>query len=90
MKNLYNSDISAILHCAAQPSHDWSYKDPKLDFEINSYATLKILESFKKYSPNAFFIYMSTNKVYGDNPNKLKIIENTLKLYSKCRLFFKI
>jgi len=73
--NLYNSDISAIVHCAAQPSHDWSYKDPKLDFEINSYATLKILEAFKKYASNAFFIYMSTNKVYGDNPNKIQLIE---------------
>ncbi len=85
--NLYNSDISAILHCAAQPSHDWSYKDPKLDFEINSYATLKILESFKKYSPNAFFIYMSTNKVYGDNPNKIELIEEQYR-YEHCEKYF--
>lgn len=73
--NLYSSDIFSIIHCAAQPSHDWSYKDPKLDFEINSYATLKILEAFKKYCSNAFFIYMSTNKVYGDNPNKIELNE---------------
>ena len=85
--NLYNSDISAILHCAAQPSHDWSYKDPILDFEINSYATLKILESFKKYSPNAFFIYMSTNKVYGDNPNKIELIEEQYR-YEHCEKYF--
>jgi CDP-paratose 2-epimerase len=71
----YNSDIFAIIHCAAQPSHDWSYKDPMLDFEINAYATLKILESMKKFSQNAFFILMSTNKIYGDNPNKLTLIE---------------
>jgi CDP-paratose 2-epimerase len=71
----YNSDIFAIIHCAAQPSHDWSYKDPMLDFEINAYATLKILESMKKFSQNAFFILMSTNKIYGDNPNKLMFIE---------------
>lgn len=71
----YNSDIYAVIHCAAQPSHDWSYKDPILDFNVNAYATLILINNVYKFSPNAFFIYMSTNKVYGDNPNRLKLDE---------------
>ena len=73
--NKYSSDIKLIIHCAAQPSHDWAYKDPMLDFKTNAEGTLNLLENFKKYCPKAVFINLSTNKVYGDNPNKLKILE---------------
>lgn len=67
--------VTAIIHCAAQPSHDWAYKDPVLDSKINAFATLYLMVNIKKYCPNAFVIYMSTNKVYGDNPNKLLLKE---------------
>ena len=71
----YSKKISVIIHCAAQPSHDYGKNYPFLDFHINATGTLNLLELTKKYSPNAPFIFMSTNKVYGDNPNKLNIIE---------------
>jgi CDP-paratose 2-epimerase len=71
----YNKDIYSVIHCAAQPSHDWSYKNPLLDFNVNAFATLLLINSVYKYSPDAFFVYMSTNKVYGDNPNKLELVE---------------
>ncbi len=65
----YTKKICLIIHCAAQPSHDWAAKEPHTDFEINANGTLNLLESFKKYSPKARFIFMSTNKVYGDASN---------------------
>ncbi len=68
----YKKNIFSIIHCAAQPSHDWAYNNPRLDFEINSLSTLNLLELTKKYCPNSKFIFMSTNKVYGDSPNYLK------------------
>tara|TARA_B100000941_G_C28503156_1_gene555576 strand:- start:818 stop:1861 length:1044 start_codon:yes stop_codon:yes gene_type:complete len=71
----YNKKISLIIHTAAQPSHDWAKNYPKIDFEVNASGTLNLLELTKKYSSSSTFIFMSTNKVYGDNPNKLKIIE---------------
>ena len=71
----YSKRISVIIHCAAQPSHDYGKNYPFLDFNVNATGTLNLLELTKKYSPNASFIFMSTNKVYGDNPNKLKLIE---------------
>jgi len=64
-----------IVHAAAQPSHDWAYQNPILDFNINSSGTLNLLELTKKYSSNSVFIFTSTNKVYGDNPNNLNFIE---------------
>ncbi len=75
----YKKNISLVINCAAQPSHDWAYKNPKLDFEINALSTLNLLELTKKYSSSACFIHMSTNKVYGDNPNSLKFSENKLR-----------
>lgn len=75
----YKSKIKCIIHCAAQPSHDWAIKDKILDYEINSTSTLTLLDSYKKFSPEAPFIYVSTNKVYGDNPNKLKIEEKKFR-----------
>ncbi len=68
----YKKNIFSVIHCAAQPSHDWAYNNPRLDFEINSLSTLNLLELTKKYCPNSKFIFMSTNKVYGDSPNYLK------------------
>jgi len=71
----YNSDIKAIIHTAAQPSHDWAAKEPFTDFSVNANATLYLLEAARKYSPEAVFIFTSTNKVYGDTPNSLPLIE---------------
>jgi len=71
----FKKNISLIIHCAAQPSHDYGKNFPILDFNVNAAGTLNLLELTKKYCPNAPFIFMSTNKVYGDNPNRLKIIE---------------
>ena len=71
----YKNNISLIIHCAAQPSHDYGKNYPKIDFNVNATGTLNLLELTKKYCSNSPFIFMSTNKVYGDNPNKLKIIE---------------
>ena len=71
----YSKNISLIIHCAAQPSHDYGKKFPFLDFHVNATGTLNLLELTKKYCPTAPFIFMSTNKVYGDSPNNLKISE---------------
>ena len=71
----YSKRISVIIHCAAQPSHDYGKDHPFLDFSVNATGTLNLLELTKKYCPSAPFIFMSTNKVYGDNPNKLRIVE---------------
>ena len=71
----YSTNISVIIHCAAQPSHDYGKKFPFLDFHVNATGTLNLLELTKKYCPTAPFIFMSTNKVYGDSPNNLKILE---------------
>ena len=73
----FKKDISLIIHCAAQPSHDYAKNFPFLDFDVNAKSTLNLLELTKKYTPDSPFIFMSTNKVYGDNPNKLKIIEKS-------------
>ena len=71
----YRKNISVIIHCAAQPSHDYGKKFPFLDFHVNATGTLNLLELTKKYCSNVPFIFMSTNKVYGDNPNFLPLIE---------------
>lgn len=64
-----------IIHAAAQPSHDWAAKEPLTDFSVNATATLILLENVRKYCPEAVFIFTSTNKVYGDRPNSLPLIE---------------
>ena len=71
----FKKNISLIIHCAAQPSHDYGKNFPILDFNVNGAGTLNLLELTKKHCPNTPFIFMSTNKVYGDNPNRLNIIE---------------
>lgn len=64
-----------IIHTAAQPSHDWAAKEPITDFTVNALGTLYLLENFRQYCPQAAFIFTSTNKVYGDMPNALPLIE---------------
>ncbi|MCE2928395.1 MAG: NAD-dependent epimerase/dehydratase family protein [Candidatus Caenarcaniphilales bacterium] len=71
----YSSDISIIIHTAAQPSHDWAAKEPLTDFSINANGTLILLENARKYCPEATFVFTSTNKVYGDTPNYLPLVE---------------
>ena len=64
-----------IIHCAAQPSHDKAAQIPLLDFEVNALGTLNLLEATRLHSPDAVFIHMSTNKVYGDAPNEIPLVE---------------
>ena len=64
-----------VIHTAAQPSHDWAANDPKTDFSVNAVGTLNLLELVKIYCPDASFIFTSTNKVYGDVPNTLPLVE---------------
>ncbi|BDP44145.1 NAD-dependent epimerase (plasmid) [Deinococcus aetherius] len=71
----YGSDITLIIHTAAQPSHDWAARDPFLDFSVNANGTLNMLEATRRYAPDATFIFTSTNKVYGDTPNFLPLLE---------------
>lgn len=71
----YSTDIKLIIHTAAQPSHDWAAKDPFTDFTINANGTLLLLEMTRIHCPQAVFIFTSTNKVYGDNPNYLPLVE---------------
>ena len=71
----YGTDLKLIVHTAAQPSHDWAAKDPFEDFTVNANGTLVLLEMTRKYVPDAVFIFTSTNKVYGDIPNYLPLVE---------------
>jgi len=86
----YKNSIKLIIHSAAQPSHDWAKKKPFVDFSINALGTLNLLNLTKKYSYNSPFIFLSTNKVYGDNPNLLPLRElNSRWEISKKNKFFK-
>jgi CDP-paratose 2-epimerase len=71
----YNKDIVLVIHAAAQPSHDWAAREPLTDFTINANGTLHILEATRRFCEGAVFIFTSTNKVYGDRPNSLPLIE---------------
>ncbi len=71
----YGTDIRLVIHTAAQPSHDWAAREPFTDFTINANGTLNLLEFTRRYCPEAVFIFTSTNKVYGDNPNLLPLVE---------------
>jgi CDP-paratose 2-epimerase len=64
-----------IIHCAAQPSHDLAASRPFDDFDVNAGGTLNALESTRRHSPDAVFVLLSTNKVYGDAPNELPLVE---------------
>jgi CDP-paratose 2-epimerase len=65
--------IGLIVHAAAQPSHDWAATDPQTDFGVNANGTLNLLEAARRHAPDAPFIFCSTNKVYGDTPNRLPL-----------------
>lgn len=71
----FSSDIEVIIHAAAQPSHDWAAREPHTDFTVNANGTLVLLEAMRKSCPRAVFIHCSTNKVYGDTPNLLPLVE---------------
>ena len=78
IKNIFaefGDAIKLIVHTAAQPSHDWAAREPITDFTVNANGTLNLLEATRKYCPGAVFIFTSTNKVYGDRPNRLPLIE---------------
>jgi CDP-paratose 2-epimerase len=68
-------NISLVIHTAAQPSHDWAARNPHTDFSVNANGTLNLLEATRKHCPDAVFIFTSTNKVYGDAPNRLSLVE---------------
>jgi CDP-paratose 2-epimerase len=69
------ASIELIVHTAAQPSHDWAASDPQTDFTVNANGTLNLLEAARRHTPDATFIFTSTNKVYGDRPNFLPLEE---------------
>jgi CDP-paratose 2-epimerase len=71
----YGRAISLVIHAAAQPSHDWAATNPPVDFAVNANGTSVLLEAARHFAPDAVFIYMSTNKVYGDTPNRLPLVE---------------
>jgi CDP-paratose 2-epimerase len=66
----------AIVHAAAQPSHDLAAKIPFDDFDTNAVGTMNVLEAARLHAPEAVFVHMSTNKVYGDAPNELPLVEH--------------
>ena len=72
----YGSSVKVVIHAAAQPSHDWASSDPLCDFSINATATIQLLELARRYCPSAVFVFVSTNKVYGDTPNMRPLMEN--------------
>ena len=71
----HGADTSLVIHAAAQPSHDWAAREPFTDFSVNANGTLNLLEATRACCPDAVFIFTSTNKVYGDNPNRLPLVE---------------
>ncbi len=71
----YGTDIEVVIHTAAQPSHDWAVRDPFTDFDVNAVGTLNILQNVREHCIEAPVIHCSTNKVYGDTPNRLPLIE---------------
>jgi CDP-paratose 2-epimerase len=72
--------IELVIHTAAQPSHDWAASNPQVDFAINATGTLHLLEATRRHAPSATFIFCSTNKVYGDLPNELPLVELATRL----------
>jgi CDP-paratose 2-epimerase len=74
------SGLELVIHAAAQPSHDWAATDPDTDFGVNANGTLNLLESTRRHRPEATFVFCSTNKVYGDLPNGLPLVELETRL----------
>jgi CDP-paratose 2-epimerase len=75
----FGQAVELVVHTAAQPSHDWAAREPVTDFTVNANGTLVVLEATRKFSPRATFIFTSTNKVYGDRPNTLPLIEEATR-----------
>ncbi len=75
-----SGSLELIVHTAAQPSHDWAASDPQTDFSVNANGTLNLLDATRRHTPSATFIFCSTNKVYGDLPNHLPLIEQQQRL----------
>ena len=78
VENLFQKlgqEVALIIHTAAQPSHDWAARDPHADFGVNAVGTLNLLQAAREFCPEAVFIFTSTNKVYGDTPNRLPLVE---------------
>lgn len=73
-------DVALIVHTAAQPSHDWAASDPQTDFGVNANGTLNLLQAAREHTPDATFVFTSTNKVYGDRPNYLPLVEGPTRL----------
>jgi len=71
----FGKDVKAVVHTAAQPSHDWAAREPHTDFGVNAVGTLNLLEATRLHCPEAAFIFTSTNKVYGDTPNRLPLVK---------------
>lgn len=71
----YGKNIGLVIHTASQPSHDWAARDPLTDFSVNATGTAILLDATQRHAPEAVFIFTSTNKVYGDTPNRLPLIE---------------
>jgi len=71
----HGGGIELIVHAAAQPSHDWAAREPRTDFDVNAIGTLNLLEAARDHAPDATFVFISTNKVYGDLPNELPLVE---------------
>jgi CDP-paratose 2-epimerase len=83
------SRLELVVHAAAQPSHDWAAREPQTDFAVNALGTLNLLEAARDAAPEASFVFISTNKVYGDLPNRLPLeeTENRLELPAEHRYF---
>src|SRR5437667_675161 len=71
----HRGKIDAVVHTASQPSHDWAAREPQTDFTVNANGTLNLLEAARENCPEAPFVFTSTNKVYGDTPNRLPLRE---------------
>ena len=71
--------VDLVVHAAAQPSHDWAAREPLTDFGVNAQGTLNVLEATRQAAPGAVFIFTSTNKVYGDAPNRLPLVERATR-----------
>ena len=74
------ADLELVIHAAAQPSHDWAASDPQVDFGVNANGTLNLLEAARHAKPDATFVFLSTNKVYGDTPNRLPLVDTGKRL----------
>jgi CDP-paratose 2-epimerase len=75
----FGREIALVIHAAGQPSHDWAACEPLTDFGVNAVGTLNLLEATRQFCPDAPFIFISTNKVYGDLPNRLPLVEQALR-----------